>query len=101
MPAMLVPAVPTVVSAASSVGLVGVSSARLTSNSSLPSRSVSSTMWASWRWNRALSELCGVTVLTVTTAFSLSMRVRPAGRVVISRAMMYSMTVSRLSLTPR
>ena len=41
-----------------------------------------------------------MTVLTVTTALSPSMRVRPAGRVVISRAMMYSMTVSRLSLTP-
>ena len=101
IPAMLVPAVPTVVSVDSSVGLVGVSSARLTSNSSLPSRSVSSVMWLSWRWNRALSEVWGVTVLTVTTALSPSMRVRPAGRVVISRAMMYSMTVSRLSLTPR
>ena len=50
---------------------------------------------------RRWTELCGVTVLTVTTAFSPSMRVRPAGRVVMSRAMIYSMTVSRLSLTPR
>ena len=98
---MLVPAVPTVRSAASSAGLVGVSSPSETSNSSLPSRSVSRVKWASRRWKSALSEVCGVTVLTVTTALSPLMRVFPAGRLLMSRAMTNSMTASRLSLMPR
>mgnify|MGYP000404538087 CR=1 FL=1 len=92
---------PTVMSAASSAGLVGENSPSETSNSSLPSRSVSRVRWASCRTNGAFSLTCGVTVLTVTTALSPSMRVLPAGRVLISRAMTYSMTVSRFSLMPR
>ena len=55
----------------------------------------------SCRTKGALSLACGVTVLTVTTALSPSMRVRPAGRLLISRAMMNSMTLSRLLHRPR